>query len=184
MGSMESLDDGSLRQMTLGSSSIHRAITMLCPLDVPGSANPQPAELLVLRLQSKGAQDVSHKADVASLLIQGGRVSAHHQKKIITSLHQYHCINIITSLHQPFEDILQIASVSSLFFSLHQQKYLSHNKKQITGHNGHHVSYCVQFLSQTTLLKTTQRFPSLTVLFMQTILKSMVYFWRTYSTQF
>ena len=54
-GFYESLDDGSLRQMTLGSSSIHRAITMLCPLDVPGSANPQPAELLVLRLQSKGA---------------------------------------------------------------------------------------------------------------------------------
>ena len=54
-GVMESLDDGSLRQMTLGSSSIQRAITMLCPLDVPGSANPQPAELLVLRLQSKGA---------------------------------------------------------------------------------------------------------------------------------
>ena len=82
MGSMESLDDGSVRQMTLGSSSIHRAITMLCPLDVPGSANPQPAELLVLRLQSKGApRDVSHKADVASLLIGGGRVSAHYQKE-------------------------------------------------------------------------------------------------------
>ena len=81
MGSMESLDDGSLRQMTLGSSPIQRAITVVCPLDVPGSANPQPAELLVLRLQSKGAPcDVRHKADVASLLIRGGRVSAHYQK--------------------------------------------------------------------------------------------------------
>ena len=48
MGSMESLDDGSLRQMTLGSS-----------------LNPQPAELLVLRLQSKGAEAAGEGARVS-----------------------------------------------------------------------------------------------------------------------
>ena len=70
-----------LWQMTLGSSSIHRAITMLCPLDVPNSANPSPAGQTVLSLQSKGAPlDVSHKADVASPLIRGGGVSALNQK--------------------------------------------------------------------------------------------------------
>ena len=43
---------------------------------------PCQAEQTVQSLQSKGApSDVSHKADVASLLIRGGRVSALDQKK-------------------------------------------------------------------------------------------------------
>ena len=75
-----------LWEMTLGSSPIHRAITTLCLLDVPGSANPSPAEQTVLSLQSKGAPlDVSHKADVASSLIRGGGVSALNQKKVLFS---------------------------------------------------------------------------------------------------
>jgi hypothetical protein len=71
-----------LWQMTFGSSPIHGAITTLCPLDVRTLRTPRPAGSSTY-LQTKGAPlDVSHKADVASLLIRGDRVSAQNQKKI------------------------------------------------------------------------------------------------------
>ena len=81
MGSMESPDDGSLWEMTLGSSPIHRALTLFCPLEV-SLCEPLASRVIGTSLQSKGAPvDVSHKADVAPTLIRGGRASALNEKK-------------------------------------------------------------------------------------------------------
>ena len=96
MGSMESPDDGSLWEMTLGSSPIHRALTLCFVLWKYPPCEPLASRVIGTSLQSKGApSDVSHKADVAPLLIRGGRVSAHHEKTSKLKFRK----NLCTTLH-------------------------------------------------------------------------------------
>ena len=70
---MESLDDGPLWQMTLGSSPIHRAITLLCFLDVPGSAYPLPGRAFGTKPAVQMSSMIHKPQGGHSLLVNPGR---------------------------------------------------------------------------------------------------------------